>query len=123
MWLIIFFGLLMMALSGLMIVKPQAFATSIITFSQKAYFHAFEITSRSFFGLVFVYYAPQTQASIVNAIFGYLMIFAAIFLLVIGAKRHRTFALWSAQYFCHKFRLAGVGSLAFGAYIIYSACA
>ncbi|WP_220465403.1 hypothetical protein [Colwellia sp. BRX10-3] len=118
---IIIFGLTMIALSVLMIINPQAFSDSIIKFSQQRYFHAFEIMSRLCFGGIFIYYSALTSAPTINAALGYLMIFAAIFLLVIGAKKHRKFALWSAQKFSAMFRFCGVFSFIFGGYIVYTA--
>lgn len=120
MWLLSFFGLLLMALSVLMIKNPQAFANGIIKFSQQAYFHVFEIVSRLFFGVAFVYYSSLTLAPNINAVLGYLMIFSAMLLLVVGAEKHRAFALWSAQKFRAMFRLSGFFSVVFGGYIIYT---
>ncbi|MGB2741254.1 MAG: hypothetical protein WBC60_11960 [Cognaticolwellia sp.] len=114
------FGLLMMMLSVLMIKSPRAFARGIIVFSQQTYFHVFEIISRLFFGLVFLYYSRFTLAPNINAALGYLMIFTALLLLVIGAKDHRAFALWSVQKFSAIFRFCGFLSFTFGGYIIYT---
>ncbi|ARD44063.1 hypothetical protein A3Q33_06880 [Colwellia sp. PAMC 21821] len=97
----------MMVISLVMIKNPQTFATGIIKFSQQTYFHVVEILSRLFFGVVFVYYSPLTLAPSMNAALGYLMIFAAILLLVIGANKHRKFALWSAEKFSSRFRISG----------------
>lgn len=110
----------MMALSLLMIKNPQAFSAGIITFSQKSYFHIFEIFSRLFFGAAFIYYSPLSLAPNINAILGYLMIVAALMLLIIGAEKHRAFALWSAKKFRAMFRYCGFFSFLFGCYIIYS---
>ena len=117
---IMIFGVLMMLLSLQMIKSPQIFSSGIAWFSQQAYFHVFEILSRLFFGLIFIYYASQTSAVMVNTVLGYLMLFTSMFLLIIGSNKHRTFACWSATTFCSTFRMAGVFSFGFGAYIVYS---
>jgi len=109
-----------MVISLMMIKNPQTFATGIIKFSQQTYFHVVEILSRLFFGVVFVYYSPLTLAPSMNAMLGYLMIFTAILLLVIGANKHRKFALWSADKFSTRFRISGFFSFIFGSYIIYT---
>jgi hypothetical protein len=121
MWLIMLFGVLMMILSLLMIINPQAFSRGIVSFSKQSYFHAFEVLSRLFFGIAFVYYAPLSLAPTLNATLGYLMIFVVILILIIGADKHRKFALWSAKKFCPIFRFAGVFSAFFGSYIIFTA--
>lgn len=118
---IILFGLIMLGLGVLMIKSPAAFSSSIITFSQQRYFHIVEIISRLFFGVMFVYYAPLTLAPNINALIGYLMIFAAILLLAIGAERHRLFAVWSAQKFNAIFRFCGVFAFILGGYIVFTA--
>ncbi len=45
MYLIAFFGFLMMILSILMIAKPEYWADGIIKISEKSWFHPFEIIS------------------------------------------------------------------------------
>jgi hypothetical protein len=114
------FGLMMMALSLLMIISPHTFSKGIIRFSQLTYFHIFEMMSRLFFGVVFVYYSPLTLAPTINVVLGYLMLIAAAVLCVVGAKKHRTFALWSATKFRSTFRFFGLFSLVFGGYIVYT---
>lgn len=119
--LIIIFGLLMMLLSLLMMKSPEAFSVGIIKFSQQYYFHLIEILSRLLFGLIFIYYAPLTNAATMNTILGYLMVFTGVFLILIGGNKHRAFALWSAIQFRSMFRFSGVFSFMLGAFIIYSA--
>ncbi len=121
MWLLTFFGALMMLLSLLMINSPPAFSRAIVHFSQQTYFHIFEILSRLLFGVSFIDYAPSTRAVLIHTLFGGLMVFSAIVLLIIGAEKHRAFAGWSVAKFCPIFPIAGLCSLLFGSYIIYTA--
>ena len=60
MYLIAAFGFLMMVLSLLMIVKPDAFSKGIIVFSEKSYFHLFEIISRLAAGVIFAGFSANT---------------------------------------------------------------
>lgn len=115
------FGVVMMLLSLKMIKNPIGFAQAIVTFSQKRYFHIFEILSRLFFAVVFIHYAASTSAEIMHSVLGLLMAFTSIFLVIIGEEKHRVFAVWSASKFSSMFRFSGLCSLFFGAFIIYSA--
>ena len=121
MWFIAFFGLLMMVLSVLMIKNPYAWASSIRTFSHKAYFHLFEIISRLIFGLVFIVYAEQTSLPLLIKVIGWIVLLVAIGLAFTPPSKHRQFAVWSSHRFVKSFRIAGVGSLLFGGLII-TAC-
>lgn len=114
------FGLLMMLLSLQMIKSPNDFSKVIITFSEKPYFHVFEIMSRLLFAVIFIHYADATSAELTNTLLGFLMGFTAIFLVIIGEKKHRVFARWSAKKFNSVFQIAGCFSLMFGGYIIFT---
>lgn len=121
MYAIAFFGLLMIFLSIVMIINPEYWSQSIINFSEKTYFHPFEIISRGLFGVVFVYYSEQTLFPTLMLVFGYMLIAVAVGLSLTPPSKHRLFAVWSADKFKNTFRYAGMGSLLFGAFLVYSA--
>jgi len=118
---IAFFGFLMMLLSVLMIANPDNWSNGIVKFSENPYFHPFEILSRLIFGVVFIIFADQTLYPTLMRIIGYLLIVVGVGLLLTPPSRHRQFAVWSAQKFRNTFRPAGLGSLIFGAFLIYAA--
>lgn len=119
MYFIAAFGALMMGLSVFMIASPNQWSKSIIRFSEKPYFHWFEVATRLISGLVFVEFSEQVKLSAMFLGFGYVMIAVAIGLTLLGPSKHVQFARWSAVKFKPSFRGAGVGSLLFGAAIIY----
>lgn len=121
MYAIAFFGFLMMLFSIMMIANPDYWSTGIVKFSEKPYFHPFEILSRLIFGVVFIVFADQTLYPTLMLIIGYLLIAVAVGLLLTPPKQHRQFAIWSAKKFRNTFRPAGLGSLLFGAFLIYAA--
>lgn len=121
MYVIGFFGLLMMTLSLIMIINPEHWANSIVKFSKKPYFHPFEIVSRFGFGLFFVIFANQTVYPKIISAIGYLLIAVGAGLLLTPPSKHRQFALWSSRKFKDKFRPMGFVSLLFGAFLIYGA--
>ncbi len=121
MYLIAFFGVLMVALSCVMIASPKAWSDGIVKFSEKPYFHPFEVISRILFGIIFIAFADQTRYPTMNSTIGYLLTLVGVGLLLTPPVRHRRFAVWSAERFRHIFRPAGLVSLVFGMFIVYTA--
>jgi len=115
-------GLLTIILATIMIVSPLAWSRGILAFAAKPYFHIFEITSRLMLGGVLFYFANATLFPLFIKIVAAIFVFAGIFLIVIGSKRHRAFAERSAT-FINVFRPAGIAGVIFGAFIIYTAVA
>jgi uncharacterized membrane protein len=113
-------GLLTIILSMIMIVSPAAWSRGILAFSEKPYFHIFEITSRLVLGGILLFFADGTRYPLFVKIVGGVFLFAGLFLIITGSKRHREFAARSAT-FTKIFRPAGFAGLAFGAFVIYSA--
>lgn len=121
MYLIAAFGFLMMLLSLTMVIKPDSFSAGIITFSEKPYFHLFEIVSRIIAGLIFVIYAAGTVFPTVISIIGFALILVGVGLALTPPRMHRKFAVWSANEFRDKFRLIGVVSVPLSLLLIYVA--
>lgn len=121
MYFIASFGILMMLLSTIMVINPSYFSKGIISFSEKRYFHLFEICSRIITGIIFVIYSKETlYPSIFNAI-GYILIVVGIGLSITPPKFHKEFAVWSANKFRNKFRLIGIISVPISLALVYAA--
>lgn len=121
MYLIAAFGLLMMLLSLAMVIKPESFSKGIISFSEKTYFHLFEIVSRIIAGLIFITYAVDTAFPTVISIVGFALILVGLGLAMTPPHVHKKFAVWSANEFRNKFRLIGIISIPLSLLLIYSA--
>ena len=121
MYLIAAFGFLMMLLSFLMVVKPDSFSKGIILFSEKSYFHLFEIISRIAAGVIFTAYAANTVFPKTILFIGYGIILVGIGLALTPPKLHKKFAVWSANNFRTKFRLIGFASVPLSIFLIYAA--
>lgn len=121
MYFIAAFGLLMMLLCLFMALKPGAFSDGIISFSEKSYFHPFEIISRLLAGFLFVAYSAGTRFPAVILFIGYGLILVGIGLALTPPKLHRKFARWSANRFRTSFRLIGLASLPLSVLLIYAA--
>lgn len=103
-----------------MFIFPQRWSKGIITFSEKKYFHTFEIVSRFLFGVVFLVNYSESEFPLVLNSLGKLFIAVSIGLIVIGETKHRQFAKWSAIKFKNTFRLASMASFIFAVFLIYS---
>ncbi len=113
-------GLLTIILSVYMIVSPSGWSKGILAFSEKPYFHVFEIVSRFLLGVVLIVFSGETLHPRIFLYFGYLLFGVSVFLLIMGPTRHRAFAVKSAG-LGKLFRPAGFFSLAIGVFVVYSA--
>ncbi len=120
MYVVAIFGILMMLLSVVMIIAPKYFANGIVKFSEKKWFHPFEIISRFVFGLGFVLFAAQTRYPTLMSVIGCVLIAVSLGLLFTRSSKHKEYAVWSAEKFKNYFRWFGFVSLAFGAFLIYT---
>jgi len=117
------FGLLMIGFSIYMIADPKGWSLAIIKFSEKSYFHPFEIITRVLFGCAFIQASSYSLYPMLFLCIGYLLLAVGIGLLFTPPKKHKQFARWSATRFSHIFRTAGFCSLCFGVILVYAALA
>ena len=104
-----------------MAVNPQSFAEGIITFSEKRWFHVFEIISRSIAGLIFIAFSNSTLYPLAFKVLGYGFLIVAFGLVILAPKRHKKFAVWAAHNFENKFRAIGIVSIPLGVLLVYMA--
>ena len=121
MYLIASFGVLMVFICILMASNPKRFSARIVRFSEKKWFHIFEILSRASAGAIFIIYSSTTLYPSVFRALGYVLIIVAMGLVILAPKRHKKFALWAARSFENKFRSIGILSIPLGVLIIYIA--
>ncbi len=101
-----------------MVAKPLEFSKGIVKFSEKAWFHPFEIASRFLIGLVFLMFADESSYPAVVTLLGGVLCFVSVFLIIIGPGRHRRFALLASR-IGKSFRLLGLLAIVFGAGLCY----
>jgi len=111
----------MIFICAFMAVNPKQFSEGIIIFSEKSWFHAFEIIARATMGLIFIKYSNTTLYPSVFNIVGYGLLVVAIGLIILAPKKHKKFTLWAAQKFENNFRLIGILSIPLGGLIIFMA--
>ena len=113
------FGLLLAILSLVMIFNPKRWANGIIQFARKPYFHWFEVTTRLAVGVVFLQVHSAFRYPLLILIMGYLFIAVSIGLIIVGERKHRAFAFWSATRFKTVFRPTGMVSFVFAVTLTY----
>lgn len=114
------FGLGMVGISLALVARPDASAEAVRRFVRLRYFHPFEVVTRLGFGVLFVLYADQSRFPIVILLFGYMLVAVGLALMVTPPSYHRRFGIWSVDKFSKHFRVAGLGSLAFGVLLVYA---
>lgn len=123
MYVIIFFGLLMIVISLVAVIDPERFSRSIVDFCRWRFFHSVEVISRILIGVLFIAYANQTLYPGVMKIVGYVIFAVGIMLSLTPPKYHIQYGIWAAEKFKNIFRSTGVLSLFFGIFLIYAAIA
>lgn len=122
MYAIIAIGLLTIGLSSIMLFNPKGFSRGLAAFTEKSWFHMFEIVTRIVLGAVLIVFGGSS--SYPNFLFGLgcLFTFAGLILIAMGSKRHREFAAKSAS-IGWLFQPAGIAGILFGSFLIYAAVA
>jgi hypothetical protein len=113
-------GLTTIILSLIMIVRPERWASGMLTFAEMRYFHQFEFMSRFFLGAVILVFADSTSFPFFFKVMGGVFVLAGTILVFMGSQRHRKLAEKFST-FGKLFRYAGFASLAFGIFVVYAA--
>ena len=121
MYFIAAFGLLMLLFSLMMVFRPQAFAQSIVDFSEQPYFHPFEIISRLIAGVLFVTYAADTRFPLLFKVIGLVLVLVGVGLAFTPPRLHKKFAVQSALRCKNYFRFIGIASVVLSFALIYAA--
>ena len=108
----------MLGFGCFMVCKPLQFSRGITQFSEKQWFHTFEIMSRAIFGVLFLLGAGSTAYPAFVAFLGGVLCFVSVFLIIIGPVRHKRFALLTSG-IGKNFRAVGLIAIACGASLIY----
>jgi hypothetical protein len=118
MHLLVIFGIGLLGFGCYMVVKPLQFSRGIVWFSEKKWFHTFEIISRLVFGVIFLMLADKTSYPSVVSLLGGVLCFVSLFLIIIGPSRHRRFALLTSG-IGKQFRFFGLLVILCGLGLIY----
>lgn len=115
------YGLLITALSVWMVARPGRVAELGLRYCRWRWMHPVEILLCIGFGAAFVFAAERSGLPAVLRVFGYLLLAVGGGLVLTPPSLHRRFGIWSIEKTGRFLRLAGVGSLGFGIFLLYVA--
>ncbi len=120
-YVIVIYGLLIIAISLVMVAKPDLWVAMTVRYCRLPYMHPVEILVCLGFGLSFVFYAGQSEFPAMFKFFGYVLVAVGLGLILTPPSYHRRFGIWSVEKIGRYFRPAGLFSLIFGAFLVYAA--
>ncbi len=112
------FGISMFALGSVMLLRPLKFAQGVSAFSEKSWFHVFEVASRFILGLIFFGQATFSSFPLLHLLLGATLGFTSIFLVIIGPAKHRQFAKQTSN-LGNWFRPIGLFAIVIASLLIY----
>ena len=92
--IIAIFGLLIAALSAWGLFSPKRMIDKMLTYWHKPSGIYLAIGFRVVLGVLFILAAPDTRWPIVYQVLGWLMLIAAVFIVIMGKERLTRFIMW-----------------------------
>ncbi len=118
--LIIVFGLLIFLAGILLIINPEVIFKVLRENSDKLWLHIGAIVMRLLLGVLLIYQASISKFPVAVEVIGWVAIFAAIFLAVIGRKNFKRLISWAFSLVKPLGRIGGILALCFGSFLIYA---
>ena len=119
-YIILLFGALISLGSALFIVRPNKLFSILTKYGDSLSLHLLAVIVRILLGVALVIGASDSKYPIVLQIFGWLLIFVASVLGVIGRERFKSLIKWSVKLSLLLQRLAAVLGILFGCFLIYA---
>ena len=119
-YIILLFGALVSLGSGLLIVRPDYIFCILTKYGDSLSLHFFSVIVRILFGVALVIGASESKYPVVLQISGWLLIFVASVLGVIGRERFKSLIKWSVKLSLSIQRSAAVLGILFGCFLIYA---
>ncbi len=121
-WVVIFFGLFIMLIGCIMLVKPKLARATLRKAGSTKVINYTEITIRLIPATALILHADYAKYPEVFKIFGWIMLITSFILYMVPRKLHHMFATKSADILKPLyFQLISVFAFLFGALIIYNA--
>ena len=119
--LIIFLFAFLIAMTGIvMMVRHPVVMDFLESNSDKTWVYASAIVVRALLGWIMIQQSIHSQFPLTIEIFGWLILFAALFLLLLGRSRFTRLIRWLMTKLRQLSRLAGLFALVFGAFLVYA---
>lgn len=119
-YLVLVFGLLIMLGGAGLLLKPGAIFGFFEKHGNTTGLYAFSIAIRIVLGAVLILGAPESRFPIALQVLGWLSIYAALALVLIGRVRFRNLIKWALELSPPFKRLAGIVAVLFGGFLVYA---
>jgi len=119
--LIILLFAFLIAMTGIVLmVRPPVVMDFLESNSDKTWIYASAILVRALLGWIMIQQSIHSKFPLTIEILGWLMLFAALFLLLLGRSRFTRLIRWLMTKLRQLSRLAGLFALVFGAFLVYA---
>lgn len=119
--LIIYLFAFFIVMAGIVLMlRPAVLMDFLESNSDKTWIYASAIAVRALLGWILIQQSTLSRFPLVIEVLGWLMILAALFLLLLGHSRFMSLVRWLTSKLGHLSRLAGVFALVFGAFLVYA---
>jgi len=119
-YVILFFGLLLLLVGAVIIVKPDSVFGLIRNHSESLYLHVLGVVVRLILGIALITFAAESTFPIALQVIGWLSMTAAIILAVIGRSNFKRLMAWALGFSSSFGRYAGVLVMLFGSFLVYA---
>lgn len=120
-WIVILFGLFIIASGFLMLLKPKKAQELLRKFAGTNFINYTEITIRLIVGIALILYSDFCKSPEIFKILGWFMLITALILYCVPRKLHHKFAMRSADIIKpFHFRIISPFAFLFGSLIIYN---
>lgn len=117
--LIFLFAVLIFIAGVVLMIRPSLVFDFLGSNSDKGWVYASAIVVRALLGWILIQQSLNSKFPQIVEIFGWLMLAAALFLLLLGRARFTRLIRWLTGKLGHLSRVAGVFAMIFGALLVY----
>lgn len=103
-----------------LIFKPDLLFEFLKSQSNNLSLHIFAIVIRLFLGFLLIYFSEMSKYPLIMEVVGWVIILAAIVLILMGRKNFKRLIEWAATFFKPYSFIGGLLAIAFGGFLIYS---
>jgi hypothetical protein len=118
--LVVLFGILMFLAGISLIIKPEIIFKVLRENSDKLWLYIGAVVMRLVLGMLLVYQAKVSKLPVTIEVIGWIAIFAALVILVMGRNNFKRLLSWAFALVEPFGRIGGVLALCFGSLLVYA---